>query len=114
MFLLWLLIVPLVASPLAFVLRKRHFMEAINLVAFAVLLCLAAALGVRVLRSGPVSVWDGFFYADALSALVVLLSAFFVTTRVTEFSRRAKNLAADAPLINYENTTRLLLSLFFP
>jgi len=29
-----------------------------------------------VLRSGPVSLWDGFFYADALSALVVLLSAF--------------------------------------
>jgi len=51
-------------------------MEVVNLFAFAVLLCLAAALGVRVLRSGPVSVWDGFFYADALSALVVLLSAF--------------------------------------
>ena len=76
MILLWLLIVPLVASPLAYVLRKRHFMEAVNLAAFAVLLCLAATLGVRALRSGPVSVWDGFFYADALSALVVLLSAF--------------------------------------
>src|SRR5258707_15389865 len=71
-----LLIVPMIASPMAFVLRKRHFIEAVNLAAFAVLLCLAAALGVRVLRSGPVSVWDGFFYADALSALVVLLSAF--------------------------------------
>ena len=76
MILLWLLIVPLVASPLAFVLRKRHFMEAVNLAAFAVLLCLAAALGVRVLRSGSVSLWDGFLYADALSGLVVLLSAF--------------------------------------
>ena len=76
MILLWLLIVPLVATPLAFVLRKRHVMEAVNLAAFAVLLCLAAALGVRVLRSGPVSVWEGFFYADALSALVALLSAF--------------------------------------
>ncbi len=76
MILLWLLIVPLAASPLAFFLRRRHLMEAVNLAAFAVLLCLAAALGVRLLRSGPVSVWDGFFYADALSALVVLLSAF--------------------------------------
>ncbi len=76
MILLWLLIVPLVASPLAFVLRKRHFMEAVNLAAFAVLLCLAAALGVQVLRSGSVSLWDGFLYADALSGLVVLLSAF--------------------------------------
>jgi hydrogenase-4 component F len=76
MILLWLLIIPLAASPLAFFLRRRHLMEAVNLAAFAVLLCLAAALGVRVLRSGPVSVLDGFFYADALSALVVLLSAF--------------------------------------
>jgi hydrogenase-4 component F len=30
----------------------------------------------QVLRSGSVSLWNGFFYADALSALVVLLSAF--------------------------------------
>ncbi|HXQ27463.1 MAG TPA: proton-conducting transporter membrane subunit [Candidatus Acidoferrales bacterium] len=51
-------------------------MEAVNLTAFAVVLCLAAALGVQVVQSGPVSLWDGFFYADALSALVVLLSAF--------------------------------------
>ncbi len=28
------------------------------------------------LRGGPVSLWNGFFYADALSALIVLLSAF--------------------------------------
>lgn len=76
MILLWLLIVPLAAGPLAFFLRRRQLMEMVNLGAFAVLLCLAAALGVRVLRSGPVAVWDGFFYADALSALIVLLSAF--------------------------------------
>jgi len=62
MILLWLLIVPLAASPLAFFLRRRRLMEAVNLAAFAILLCLAAALCVRVLRSGPVSVWDGFFY----------------------------------------------------
>ena len=51
-------------------------MEAVNLIAFAVVLCLAATLGVQVLQSGPVSLWDGFLYADALSALIVLLSAF--------------------------------------
>jgi hydrogenase-4 component F len=39
-------------------------------------LCLAIALAAQVLRSGSVSLWHGFFYADALSALVVLLSAF--------------------------------------
>jgi hydrogenase-4 component F len=76
MILLWLLIVPLVAGPLAFFLRRRPIMEAVNLAAFAIVLCLAAVLGVRVLRSGPVSFWEGFFYADALSALLVLLTAF--------------------------------------
>ena len=51
-------------------------MEVVNLAAFAILLGLAAVLVAQVLRSGSVSLWDGFFYADALSALVVLLSAF--------------------------------------
>jgi hydrogenase-4 component F len=76
MILLALLIVPLAAGPLAFFLRRRNRMEAVNLAAFATLLGLAAVLVAQVLRSGPVSMWDGFFYADALSALVVLLSAF--------------------------------------
>jgi hydrogenase-4 component F len=76
MILLALLIVPLAAGPLAFFLRRRHRMEVVNLAAFATLLGLAAVLVAQVLRSGPVSLWDGFFYADALSALVVLLSAF--------------------------------------
>ncbi len=76
MILLWLLIVPLAASTLAFLFRKRSVMELVNLAAFAVLLCLAAMLGIQVLRGGPVSLWNGFFYADALSALVVLLTSF--------------------------------------
>lgn len=76
MILLGLLIVPLAASPLAFFLRRRPFMELVNLSAFAILLGLAGALGFQVLRRGPVSLWNGFFYADALSALVVLLAAF--------------------------------------
>jgi hydrogenase-4 component F len=76
MILLALLIVPLAAGPLAFFLRRRGGMEVVNVVAFAILLGLAARLVALVLRSGPVSLWDGFFYADALSALVVLLSAF--------------------------------------
>jgi len=76
MLLLWLLIVPLAASPLAFFLRRRAAMEMVNLAAFGVLLGLAAFLGIQVLRTGPVSLWNGFFYADALSALVVLLTSF--------------------------------------
>ncbi|MBZ5664886.1 MAG: hydrogenase 4 subunit F [Acidobacteriia bacterium] len=76
MILLGLLIVPLAAGPLAFFLRKRRAMELVNLAAFAILLGMAAVLVAQVLRSGSVSLWNGFFYADALSALVVLLSAF--------------------------------------
>src|SRR5205807_3117562 len=76
MILLLLLIVPLSAGPLAFFLRKRSAMEAVNVSAFAVELCLALALGARVLRSGPVSFVNGFFYADALSALMVFFSSF--------------------------------------
>jgi len=76
MILLVLLIVPLAASPLAFFLRRRRMLEVVNLAAFAILVGLAAVLVDQVLRGGPVSMWDGFFYADALSALVVLLSAF--------------------------------------
>lgn len=51
-------------------------MERVNLAAFAVQLCLAVALAVQVLRNGSVSLWNRFFYADALSALVVLLTSF--------------------------------------
>ena len=76
MTLVWLLIIPLIAGPLAFFLRRRPTMEVVNLAAFSVELGLAVALAAQVLRSGPVSLWDGFLYADALSALVVLLSAF--------------------------------------
>ncbi len=76
MILVWLLIIPLIAGPLAFFLRRRPTMEVVNLAAFSIELGLAVALAAQVLRSGPVSLWDGFLYADALSALVVLLSAF--------------------------------------
>jgi hydrogenase-4 component F len=76
MILPWLLIVPLIAGPLAFFLRRRPQMELVNVAAFGMELCLAVALTIEVLRGGPVSLWQGFLYADALSALVVLLSAF--------------------------------------
>jgi len=51
-------------------------MEAVNVAAFGIEFCLAVALAARVLRSGPVSLWNGFFYADALSGLTILLCAF--------------------------------------
>ena len=76
MILVWLLIIPLIAGPLAFFLRRRPKMELVNVAAFAIELGLAVALAAQVLGGGPVSLWDGFFYADALSALVILVSSF--------------------------------------
>src|SRR5712691_9197046 len=76
MILVWLLIVPLIAGPLDFFLRRRHMMELVNVAAFGIELGLAVALAAQVLRGGAASLWEGFLYADALSALVVLLSAF--------------------------------------
>ncbi len=75
MILLLILIVPLIAGALALLARRRAAMEAINLTAFGVLLVLAAVLTSQVLRAGTISAWNGFLAADALSALVVLLTA---------------------------------------
>ena len=70
-----LLLVPLTAGVLCAFSRKRTTMEAINVGAFGLLFLLAIVLGAEVLRSGTVALWDGFLYADHLSALVILLTA---------------------------------------
>src|ERR1039458_4690419 len=76
MILIALLLVPVVTAVLAALSRRRPAMEAVGLGAGGLPFLLALALGAAVLRSGPVSLWEGFLYADALSALVILLTAF--------------------------------------
>ena len=75
MLLIFLLATPLVAAVMSWLSRKRPAMEAINLAGFAVTFVVALLLGGQVLRQGPVFLWDGFLYADHLSALVILLTA---------------------------------------
>ena len=70
-----LLLVPLFAAPLSYFARKRPAMEKINLAGFAAIFLLALLLGAQVLRGGAVSLWNGFLYADHISALVILLTA---------------------------------------
>jgi hydrogenase-4 component F len=70
-----LLLVPAATAVAAFFARRRTAMEAVNLAGFGGVFLLALALAARVLNSGPVSLANGFFYADALSALVILLTA---------------------------------------
>src|ERR1051326_8238941 len=75
MILLILLVIPLATGILSFFWPRRAAMEIINLAGFAFTLVVALALAAQVLRRGSVSLWDGFLYADHLSALVILLTA---------------------------------------
>ena len=51
--------------------RNASQMEAINVAAFALTFCWRWCSPRRCWRAGTVSLWDGFLYADSLSALVV-------------------------------------------
>jgi len=75
MLLILILSVPVFAAGASFFARRRTTMEAANVIGFGALFLLAVALGARVLAEGTVSLANGFFYADALSALVILLAA---------------------------------------
>ncbi|MGD0773412.1 MAG: proton-conducting transporter membrane subunit [Candidatus Solibacter sp.] len=70
-----LLAIPLAACAVSAVARGRAALEAVNVTAFALTFLLALAVAAEVLRSGAISLWNGFLYADALSALVILLNA---------------------------------------
>ncbi len=76
MILFVLLSIPLLACCLAVLARTRRWMETIHLVSAAGSLIAALFLVAQVLRQGSVSQTNGFLYADALSALVALLTAF--------------------------------------
>src|ERR1039458_3139293 len=75
MLLVALLLVPVATAVTSFLARRRAAMESANLVGFGAVFLIAVALAARVLAAGTVSLANGFFYADALSALVVLLTA---------------------------------------
>jgi hydrogenase-4 component F len=73
-----LLAVPLAACAVCampLVSRRRSVLEAVNVSAFALTFLLALAVASEVLQHGAISLWNGFLYADALSALVILLNA---------------------------------------
>ena len=75
MILALLLAVPLAACAVSTMARRRSILEAVNVTAFALTFLLAMAVASQVLRFGAISLWNGFLYADALSALVILLNA---------------------------------------
>ncbi len=75
MILIALLAVPVSAAAASWFARRREIMERVNLAAAALIFALAIALGLQVRSNGFVTAAGGFLYADALSALVVGLTA---------------------------------------
>ena len=75
MTLLLLILIPFAAAVVSVFARTRRAMEVANLAGFGLGFVMALAVAGQVLSAGPVSLWGGFFYADALSALVCLLTA---------------------------------------
>ena len=71
-----LLLIPLIASGASALVRTQPALEAIHLASAVASFASAIFLASAVLAQGCASSWDGFLFADALSALVVLLSAF--------------------------------------
>jgi hydrogenase-4 component F len=76
MTILALLLIPLLASAVTAVTRDPRRMEFVYLLSAAGSFLAALCLAAEVLRTGPVVWGNGFLYADHLSALVVLLTAF--------------------------------------
>src|SRR5664279_2753991 len=75
MILALLLAIPLAACAVSAISRRRAVLEAVNVAAFGLTFLLALAVASQVLRSGAIALFNGFLYADALSALVILLNA---------------------------------------
>ena len=75
MLLLALLLIPVATAVASFFVRLRKEMETVNLAGFGLLTVIAISLAAQVLARGTVSLANGFFYADALSALVILLTS---------------------------------------
>ncbi len=70
-----LLLIPLLAGLLCWLVKPRWLMELLNVVGFGATFGLGIALAARVLKRGTVTEWHSFLYADALSAWMVLLIA---------------------------------------
>lgn len=76
MILILLVLIPLLAGLLCLATDSRAWWERLNLVAFGIVAGLAVLLGMNVGEHGQAVALGGFLRADALSALVVGLTAF--------------------------------------
>ena len=73
---LLLVLIPLCTGLLCWRLHSAVVMERLNLLAFIIVSTLALYLASQVLLHGAIESFDGFLRVDALSALVIALTAF--------------------------------------
>ena len=113
--LILLSILPL-ASAVTALLRDRRLMEMVYLASAAGAFAAAVWLAAGVLQTGPISLAGGFLYADALSALVLLLTAFvYMVTApyAVGYFRRDGADSGSAPRMYYWLTPLFGFSMFF-
>ncbi len=68
-----LLAVPFTTGFLSWLVRPRRLRNGINVLGATTTLILGSRLALKVFTGGPIRSWSGVLYADALSALVVLI-----------------------------------------
>ncbi len=76
MSLIALLLIPLIAGAATALVHRRRAMEAIHVLSAVLMFHVTLLIAGQVLAQGSVSWGDGFLFADHLSALVALLTAF--------------------------------------
>ncbi|MGI8824964.1 MAG: hydrogenase 4 subunit F [Chloroflexota bacterium] len=73
MILPFLLVIPFIAGIICLASRQRRVMDAVTVLSGLALLITGSIIAVQILNHGPVSSFGRFFYADSLSAVVILV-----------------------------------------
>lgn len=73
MTLLLLLVIPFLAGLICLIAPQRRVMDTVTVISAAALLVAGVTVAIQVLNGGSVSIFDRFFYADSLSAVVILV-----------------------------------------
>ena len=87
MSLILLLIIPLVASLMLAVIGDRKYAPEVNIICSAAACAASLVLGLQVYEQGPILALDNFFFVDAFSIYLSVLTA-FVSMTTAIFSRR--------------------------
>ena len=87
MVLLMLLMIPIISSLALAIIGDRKFAPEVNILGSALTFAAGVLLAFQVYEQGPLLVWESFFYVDAFSIYLSVLTA-FVSMTTAIFSRR--------------------------